>query len=84
MGDAELDINFSLFLARDAVISVMFLHNRDIAMEYLAQQPDGAFLVRQSSSSPGSYAMTMKATSSKILNYLIENVQGAVKLQVCI
>ena len=60
----------------------MVLFNRDIAMEILTQQPEGAFMVRQSSSSPGCYALTMKANNNKILNFLIENVEGGVKLQV--
>lgn len=51
-------------------------------MEILSQQPEGAFMVRQSSSSPGSYALTMKAPNNKMLNYLIENVLEGVKLQV--
>lgn len=51
-------------------------------MEILSQQPEGAFMVRQSSSSPGSYALTMKASNNSTLNYLIENVQGGVRLQV--
>ena len=51
-------------------------------MEVLAQQHEGAFMVRQSGSSPGSYALTMKAPHNNILNYLIENVPGGVRLQV--
>jgi hypothetical protein len=51
-------------------------------MEILSQQPEGAFMVRQSSSSPGSYALTLRAPNNKTLNYLIENVHGGVRLQV--
>lgn len=53
-------------------------------MEILSQQSEGAFMVRQSNSNPGCYALTMKAPNNKILNYLIENVPGGMKLQVCI
>ena len=53
-------------------------------MEVLAQQSEGAFMVRQSSSNPGSYALTMKAPNGKILNYLIDHVPGGYRLQVSV
>jgi len=55
---------------------------RDIAMEILMHQPEGSFMVRNSSSSPGSYALTMKGPQSKTLHYLIQPVPNGFKLQV--
>ena len=51
-------------------------------MEILSQQPAGAFMVRQSTSNPGSFALSMKAPDKQILHYLIENVDGGARLQV--
>ena len=45
-------------------------------------QPEGSFMVRSSSSSPGSYALTMKGPQAKILHFLIQPVPNGFKLQV--
>eukprot|EP00731_Ephydatia_muelleri_P014373 Em0008g93a len=45
---------------------------REIAMEILAQQSEGSFVVRESSSQPGCYALSMKATDGRIFHYLIQ------------
>ncbi len=61
---------------------IIVLFCRHIAMEILANQPEGSFMVRTSSSSPGSYALSMKGPQAKILHYLIEPVPNGYRLQV--
>lgn len=56
---------------------------REIAMEILSFQPEGGFIVRRSNSSPGNYALSLKAPQGKIVHFLIENVPIGVKLQNC-
>ena len=51
-------------------------------MELLSQQPEGAFFVRESSSSPGSYALSLRAPGGKIVHYLIHEQDGRYCLQV--
>lgn len=45
---------------------------REIAMEILAQQSEGSFVVRESSSQPGYYALSMKAPDGRIFHFLIQ------------
>ena len=52
-------------------------------MEILSYQPEGGFIVRQSSSSPGCYALSLKAPQGRTVHFLIENVTSGVQLQVC-
>ena len=47
-------------------------------MEILSQQSEGAFIVRDSSSSPGSYALTLRAPGGKILHFLLKNDSSGV------
>ena len=55
---------------------------REIAMEILAQQSEGSFVVRESSSQPGYYALSMKAPDGRIVHYLIQSSPGGYCLQV--
>ena len=51
-------------------------------MEVLSQQGEGAFLVRESASSPGSHALSLKAPQGKIVHYMIQTSPNGVNLQV--
>ncbi|XP_065198125.1 uncharacterized protein LOC135829664 [Sycon ciliatum] len=44
---------------------------REMAMDILRKQPTGGFIVRNSRSSPGSFSLTVKAPSSKLVSFLI-------------
>lgn len=55
---------------------------RELAMEILSQEGEGAFIVRQSTSKPGCYALSLKTPQGKIVNYLIEVDSGGLHLQV--
>lgn len=45
-------------------------------MELLSQQPEGAFFVRESSSSPGSYALSMMTPEGTVKHFLIQQEDG--------
>lgn len=62
--------------------SVYSLPLRELAMEILSQEGEGAFIVRQSTSKPGCYALSLKTLQGKIVNYLIEVDSGGLHLQV--
>lgn len=49
---------------------------REIVMELLSQQPEGAFFVRESSSSPGSYALSMMTPEGTVKHFLIQQEDG--------
>ncbi|CAI8040730.1 SH2 domain-containing protein 5 [Geodia barretti] len=49
---------------------------REIVVELLSQQPEGAFFVRESASSLGSYALSMVAPDSGVRHFLIEERDG--------
>ena len=51
-------------------------------MEVLSQQGEGAFLVRESASSPGSHALSLKAPQGRIVHYMIQTSPNGVNLQV--
>ena len=51
-------------------------------MEILSQQPEGSFIVRNSSSNPGSFALSVKGPQDKITHYLIDKHGSEFKLQV--
>ena len=51
-------------------------------MEVLSQQGEGAFLVRESASSPGSHALSLKGPQGKIVHFLIQTSPNGVNLQV--
>ena len=48
-----------------------FVH-REIVVELLSQQPEGAFFVRESSSSLGRYALSLVAPDGGVRHFLIE------------
>eukprot|EP00043_Microstomoeca_roanoka_P015915 m.160150 g.160150 ORF g.160150 m.160150 type:complete len:555 (+) comp16355_c2_seq3:207-1871(+) len=48
---------------------------REIAIELLTMSEDGAFLVRESQSQPGNFALTMKA-QDRIHNFIIKKCSG--------
>eukprot|EP00730_Choanoeca_flexa_P018454 TRINITY_DN8973_c0_g1_i1.p1 TRINITY_DN8973_c0_g1~~TRINITY_DN8973_c0_g1_i1.p1 ORF type:complete len:526 (+),score=128.29 TRINITY_DN8973_c0_g1_i1:168-1745(+) len=45
---------------------------REIAMELISSSSEGAFIVRDSQSQPGCYALTMKANGGDIRNFIIK------------
>jgi hypothetical protein len=45
-------------------------------MELLSQQPEGAFFVRESTSSPGAYALSLVAPDGVVRHFLIEEREG--------
>ena len=49
---------------------------REIVVELLSQQPEGAFFVRESSSSLGSYALSMVTPEGTVKHFLIEEREG--------
>ena len=60
---------------------------RDIAVEILSQESDGAFIVRDSQSQPGRYVLSMKCPakpgeqSGSIANYLIVRMATGLNLK---
>lgn len=57
---------------------------REISLEILSRQSPGAFLVRQSSSKPGCYALSLRAPppAPKVIHYLILKTTRGYKIQV--
>ena len=53
-------------------------------MELLSQQPEGAFFVRESASSLGSYALSMVAPDSGVRHFLIEERDGHFSLSLTV
>ena len=51
-------------------------------MEILSHQSEGSFIVRKSTSNPGSFALSLKGPQDKIAHYLIEKHAGGFRLQV--
>lgn len=61
---------------------------REIALEVLSQEPVGAFMVRESTSKPGCYALSLRVprdfTVSGIAHYLIVKTNKGYKIKVYI
>ena len=57
---------------------------REIAMEILGQQSEGSFVVRESSSQPGYYALSLKTPDGRIVHYLIQPSPTGYCLQVSV
>ena len=51
-------------------------------MEILSQQCEGSFIVRSSSSNPGSFALSLKGPQDRISHYLIDRHGSEFELQV--
>ena len=51
-------------------------------MDILAYQPPGSFIVRDSTSNPGCYALSFKSPDGHIMHYLIGKDHGGYFLQV--
>ena len=45
-------------------------------IELLSQQPEGAFFVRESSTAPGSFALSLMAPEGVVKHFLIEEHDG--------
>lgn len=62
------------------------LFNREIALEVLSHEPVGAFMVRESTSKPGCYALSLRVprdfTVSGIAHYLILKTNKGYKIKV--
>ena len=67
------------------LISVLFY--REIALEILQQEDVGSFSVRDSTTHPGCFALSVRVpkyeNSAGISHYLILKTQRGVKLKVC-
>lgn len=51
--------------------------SRDITSEILSERPEGSFVVRQSTSRPDCFALSVRVPSGSIAHYLINAVQSA-------
>ena len=64
----------------------MNLPHREIALEVLSHEPVGAFMVRESTSKPGCYALSLRVprdfTVSGIAHYLIVKTNRGYKIKV--
>ena len=77
LDDAEwFQAGLPRYVCLTCAFRVMLLVSREIVMELLSQQPEGAFFVRESSSSPGSYALSMVAPDGVVKHFLIEERDG--------
>lgn len=58
---------------------------REISLEVLARQSPGAFLVRQSSTKPGCFALSLRVPppAPKVAHYLIMRTIRGYKIKVC-
>ena len=69
------------------LIFIIFCGNREIALEVLSREPVGAFMVRESTSKPGCYALSLRVprdfTVSGIAHYLIVKTNKGYKIKVC-
>lgn len=63
-------------------VLVYYLCYREIAMEILSRQGEGAFIVRESASNPGCYALSLKTPTGKIVHYLIQQDSRGIHFQV--
>lgn len=59
---------------------------REITLEVLSQEPEGAFMVRESTSKPGCYALSLRVPRefqpSGIAHYLIMRTNKGYKIKV--
>lgn len=58
---------------------------REISLEVLSKQSPGAFLVRQSNTKPGCFALSLRVPppSPKVAHYLILRTPRGYKIKVC-
>lgn len=60
--------------------------SREITLEVLSQEPEGAFMVRESTSKPGCYALSLRVPRefqpSGIAHYLIMRTNKGYKIKV--
>ena len=63
-----------------------YLSFREITLEVLSQEPEGAFMVRESTSKPGCYALSLRVPRefqpSGIAHYLIMRTNKGYKIKV--
>ena len=70
------------------IIKFIFSFYREISLEILRQEPVGSFLVRQSTSKPGCYALSVRVPKDKshstsgIAHYLITQSNRGFKIKV--
>ena len=80
--------NIQSWLACVTISGVPILSNcslcREIAMEILSQQEEGSFLVRDSVSNPGCYALSLRGPRGSISHFLIERAEEGLRIQVCV
>lgn len=67
-------------------VSRRFRDSREITLEVLSQEPEGAFMVRESTSKPGCYALSLRVPRefqpSGIAHYLIMRTNKGYKIKV--
>lgn len=68
------------------VLTRMFVFSREIALEVLEQEPVGSFMVRESTSKPGCFALSLRVPrdfhQSGIAHYLIMRTNRGYKIKV--
>ena len=86
-GKQNLMIFFNLILDRrcmhryliykrsESSIEIYFYFCRDITSEILSERPEGSFVVRQSTSRPDCFALSVRVPNGSIAHYLINAVQ---------
>ena len=75
-----------LYLKKCNTLQFLFYFSRDVALEILQQEDIGSFIVRDSSTHPGCYALSVRVPKFEnptgISHYLILKTQRGVKLKV--
>lgn len=71
---------------RLSIINDTYRDSREITLEVLSQEPEGAFMVRESTSKPGCYALSLRVPRefqpSGIAHYLIMRTNKGYKIKV--
>ena len=65
-----------MFVCSESVFVPLCAIHREIVIELLSQQPEGAFFVRESSTAPGSFALSLMAPEGVVKHFLIEEHDG--------
>lgn len=79
-------MSLKAFIYLKLIIFVVFNVFRETALELLGHEPEGAFMVRESTSKPGCYALSMRVPldfqPSGIAHYLILRTAKGYKIKV--
>ena len=69
-------VSESVFVCSESMCVTLCAIHREIVIELLSQQPEGAFFVRESSTAPGSFALSLMAPEGVVKHFLIEEHDG--------